>query len=66
MAGNPLCDHAGFVATGPERVQPNLPQAPRYQLHLKIGPEQGPNRPFHLRLTLSDAKAAVDHGHPDN
>jgi hypothetical protein len=24
MAGNPLCDDAGFVAAGPERVQPNL------------------------------------------
>src|SRR5215216_643347 len=65
MAGNPLCV-ANFVVTGPERVQADLPQAPRYQLHLDIGPEDCPNRPFHLRLTLSDTKATVDHGHLDD
>jgi hypothetical protein len=66
MTGYSLGD-ANFVVVGPERVQSKLKAArAAMRLHLNIGPEERPNRPFHLRLTLSDAKAAADHGHPDN
>src|SRR6266536_1715747 len=58
-----------MFSSPPRRTGPSATasrNSPEATLHLNIGPEEGPNRPFYPRLTLSDAETAVDNWHLDN